>query len=257
MDLVANLDRKIRILPRVVFLLWNKYDILITRGDSVFKDLYERIKNDKSIIEIYNKIEEYEDNDTEKGFAYHNYDHVLNVSSIVEDILRLLNYDENFIYKAKIAAILHDTGVLQGKDDHAYRSYEFSLNYFNENSISFDEIDLVLEAIKIHSDGFDTDNIIALVLILADKLDIKKTRVAKAGRNTIGMRQFLYIEDINFKLKEKTLEVNFLVHEDIDLDELSNYYFIKKVFKAIEAFCKKVNLNYIIFVNDKEWILEK
>ncbi len=85
----------------------------------------------------------------------------------------MLNYNEDLIYSTKIASILHDTGALQGKDGHAFRSYEFAKKYFEDNNINLKNQEQVLEAIKIHSDGFDTDNVIALCLILADKLDDK------------------------------------------------------------------------------------
>ena len=63
-------------------------------------------------------------------------------------------------------------------------------------------MDLVLEAIRIHSDGFDTDNMIALALILADKLDVKKTRISDAGLQVIGNRQYAHMEDIYLKIEE-------------------------------------------------------
>ena len=61
---------------------------------------FEKIKNDKRIIEVYNKISEFEDLD--KGWAHHNLDHVKNVAKLVESLLKKLGYDENFIEEAKI-----------------------------------------------------------------------------------------------------------------------------------------------------------
>ena len=217
------------------------------------KNLYNKIKNDTFIIDIYNKIHKYEDE--EKGWAYHDYNHVLNVSSIVENILSMLNYDEELIYSAKIACILHDTGALQGKDEHALRSYEFAKKYFEENDINFNNEYQVLEAIKIHSDGFDTDNVIALSLILADKLDVKYTRVAQAGKMIIGNRQFCNIEDITVNTENDTLIFNFKTNSKLNLKELNEYYFTKKIFKAVDSFCNKVNKKYKIKLNNKEWNL--
>lgn len=216
------------------------------------KNLYELVVNDKEIIDIYNRIHTLEDSD-EFGYAYHDFNHVLNVTNLVKQILEMLDYDDDFIYSARIAAILHDTGALQGKDGHALRSYEFAKDYFNRKNINFDNIEQVLEAIKIHSDGFETDNIIALALILADKLDIKYTRVAKAGEKIVGNRQFLNILDIEITIENNIFIVNFITTPEINVDELNNYYFTKKVFKAIEAFCNKVNKDYKILMNKKIW----
>lgn len=50
------------------------------------KNLYKLIVNDKEIINIYNKIHYLEDND-EFGYAYHDFNHMLNVSNLVNQIL--------------------------------------------------------------------------------------------------------------------------------------------------------------------------
>ena len=40
-----------------------------------------------------------------------------------------------------------------------------------------------------------------------------------------------------------------------ELEEVTNYYFTKKVFKAIEAFSKKLTLEYRILMDNKVWNL--
>ena len=214
---------------------------------------FEKIKNDKRIIEVYNKISEFEDLD--KGWAHHNLYHVKNVAKLVESLLRKLDYDENFIEEAKIAAILHDTGAIEGKKNHAIRSYNFAKQYFENNNIILENKDLVLEAIKIHSDGFDSNNIIALTLILSDKLDIKYTRVAKEGYYVKGMRELQYIKDILVDISNSDLEIKFFCDDKINKSELEEFYFITKVFKAIIAFSKKMNLNAKVLFNNDEWKL--
>lgn len=212
-----------------------------------------RIEKDKEIIDIYNKISEFEDLD--KGWAHHNLAHVKNVAKLVESLLNQLGYEESFIEEAKIAAILHDTGAIEGKKNHAIRSYNFAKKYFSDNNIILENEDLVLEAIKIHSDGFDSDNIIALTLILSDKLDIKYTRVAKEGYNVKGMRELQYIKDILVEINNKNLKIEFICDEKINKSELEDFYFIKKVFKAIIAFSSKMKLNPQVLFNDVEWNL--
>lgn len=215
--------------------------------------MFEKIKNDPEIIEIYKKIEQLEN--TEKGWAYHNYDHVVNVTIIVEKILIDLGYDKEFINDAKIACILHDVGALEGKDGHAERSYDFAKNYFKRNHIELKNKDLILEAIRVHSDGFESKNSIALSLILADKLDIKKTRVAEEGKNIEGMRQLLYIKDIDVEIVDNCLNIYFYVDEGINIKELNEFYFTKKVFKAINSFADKMDLASTVYMNGEIWNL--
>ena len=212
---------------------------------------FNKIKNDKTIMTIYRKIHEYED--AEDGYAYHDYNHVNNVANYCEKILKVLNYDDDFINEAKIAALLHDTGCTEGKENHAQRSYEFAKKYIEKNNIPLKNKNLVLEAIKNHSEGFTTDNIIQLVIILADKIDIKKSRISEYGRQVEGNRQYQYINDIQFEIKNNNFCINFICDDEINLEELNNYYFTKKVFKSIQSFADKLNLSPKVLMNNKIW----
>lgn len=221
----------------------------------MIEKIYEDILKDESIKKRYDAIGKREDDTND--WAYHNYDHIMSVTNIVEKILKSLNYDSEFVAKAKIACLFHDVGALEGKEGHAYRSYEYTKKYFKDNNISFEGIDLVLEAIKIHSDGFESNNTIALSLILADKLDIKKTRLTEEGRKVEGNRQYFHIEDILINIENDCFIVNFITDGNMDVKEANEYYFTKKVFKAIESFANIMNLNNKVLRDNKEWILPK
>lgn len=214
------------------------------------KEVYEKLINNKEIIDIYNKIEKYE-NET-GGWAFHNYDHIKNVTDIATNLLKQLNYDDNTIYRSKIACLLHDVGAIKGKEGHDIRSYEFAKKLFEDNNWNFLDKDKVLDAIKNHSAGFDTDNILTLSIILADKLDIKSSRISEEGKSVIGNRQYGHIKDILIYIKNNTLIINFTTDNKLDINEFNEYYFTKKVFKAIESFSNKLNLNYQVMIDNKE-----
>ncbi len=217
--------------------------------------MYDKIKNDPYIVNVYNEISKYEDETG--GWGHHNLDHVTNVADMVEHILKIFNYEEDFIEDAKVAALLHDLGCIIGKQDHPSRSYEMAKKYLSENNIVLKYEDLVFDAIKVHSDGFDTDNMMALALIISDKLDMKKTRVARAGYFVDGMKEIQYINDIFVSVKDNTFVVEFLSDSEINREALDNYYFIPKVFKSIKAFSKKMNLDYIVLFNGEVWNFDK
>ena len=212
---------------------------------------FNLIKNDKRIHKLYNDIQEYEDR--EKGWGYHNFDHVINVVTWVEQLLRAFNYDDDFIEEALIAALLHDTGCIEGKKDHQFRSYEFAKKYLQENNIKLKNEQMVLDAIKLHSDGFETDNIMALVLILSDKLDIKYNRVTIEGAKIEGMRQMSYVKEAEIKIDKDILKINYICDNELNLQELENYYFIPKVFKSIKSFANKLGLSVKLTLNNKLW----
>lgn len=219
------------------------------------KEVYDFLNKDDDIFKIYREIENKENEDG--GYAFHNYKHVQNVSKIAEKILTDLNFDENTIYECKIACLLHDVGALLGKEGHAQRSYEYSKKLFKDNNIVFEGSEIVLNAIKNHSSYFESDNIIVLSIILADKLDITKTRITQAGKKIKGNRQYQHIEDIIINIENQKMILNFITDGNIDIKEVNEYYFTSKVFKAIEAFSKKMNLKYDILMDNKNWTLDR
>ena len=214
---------------------------------------YEFIKNDEEIIKIYNEISKLEEADKEKGGAHHNLQHAINVANLVEKLLTDLNYDEKFIDEAKVSAILHDVGCINGKEAHPERSYEFAKEYLERKNIQLENKEKVLEAIKNHSSGFDTENIITLTLILSDKLDVKFTRITENGKNLLGNRQFLHIKDVNVQIKNNSLIVEFISDGNLNLEELEDYYFINKIFNSIKAFSNKMELIPEVFLDNKKW----
>ena len=220
--------------------------------DKTIEEIYLNIYNDKEIRNIYNQINYLEEKEF-KGYAHHDFTHACNVKNLAEKILKDLNYEQYIIEETKIAAILHDVGAIQGKENHAYRSWEYAKNYFIKNNIILRDEELILDAIKNHSEGFDTNNIIRLALILSDKLDVKSTRITKLGATIEGNRQFGNIEDIKIDISDNELVIKFIANDKINREELENYYFMKKIGKAIKFFAEKLELRYKVYLNSRIW----
>ena len=217
----------------------------------MFKEIYEKIINDKKIIDRYENIKKFEDETG--GRAYHDLEHIKRVEKIIDNVLNKLEFDEDFIYKEKIACILHDTGAILGKENHAYRSYLFAKDYFSNNDIEFDDIDLILDAIRNHSDGFETDNLYGIILIFADKLDMTKERLSIHGEKVKGNREYSHVNDISITIENNMLKINFITDGKINLKEINEYYFTKKIFKGVESFSNRLNLKYIMLIDNKKW----
>ena len=214
-------------------------------------EIFEKIKNDSNIIKIYNEIENPKDN--EKFWTYHGWSHINNVVEMVEKILIQLGYNEEYIENAKIAALLHDLGMIKCKDNHDIRSYNMAKKYFEKNNIELKYKDEILDAIKSHRNAYNSDNVMAIVLIFADKIDIKKTRLTTKGYEIIGLRQYQFINDINVFKEKDNLTVKFTIDNRCNKQELEEYYFTPKVFKAIRSFASYFKYNLKILWNDEEW----
>lgn len=92
-------------------------------------------------------------------------------------------------------------------------------------------------------------------MILADKLDIKYTRVTKEGYKVKGMKELQYIKDILVNIKNENLQIQFICDDKLDKAELEEFYFMQKVFKSIIAFSEKMNLKPNVFFNNYKWKL--
>lgn len=206
------------------------------------------ILNDEYIINLYNQIHDREKKDP-NAWAFHDLNHVTNVTNMAIEILQSLKCDDFTIRNAELAGLLHDIGCIEGKDGHEIRSYEMAKNYLEKKDI--DNIEPVLDAIKSHRKVESNSTILTKVLILSDKLDIKKTRITEAGKLVTGNRQYCYIEDINLEINENSLNINFVIDEKVDLEELLDYYFTKKLFNSIVEFSRSLNLKYYIKINNE------
>lgn len=215
--------------------------------------MFEEIFNDEYIIDIYRRIKKREQDNNE--WAYHDFEHITNVVQIVSKVLNNLNFSDEFIEQAKIACVLHDLGALEGKKDHAIRSEIRAREYLISKKFDLKNIEEILEAIKNHSDGFETDNMITLSLIFADKLDFQKTRLGIPAYSMEGLKEVQYIKKIDVDIINNEIKVNFITEPEINKTELEKYYFTPKVFKAIYSFANKLNLKPIVFMNNEEWIL--
>ena len=73
--------------------------------------------------------------------------------------------------------------------------------------------------------------------------DIEKIKNYKVNNNYEDIMEFF------IKVKKSIKDKN------IDIEELNNFYFTKKVFKAIELFSNKMSLDYKVCVDGIEWSL--
>lgn len=217
-------------------------------------NVFEFILNDEEIIDRYKKIHELEDKS--HTWTYHDLEtHVSKVINDMEIIFKLLKYDEEVIEEAKIAALLHDTGCLDGRENHDEKSEAFAIDYFKRKNIKLNNEGMIFDAIRNHSNGFDSDNVMTLAIVLADKLDMRRDRMAKWGYDQVGARQYQYITNIGITKEEDRFIINFTINEGINLKELEEFKYTEKFFKAMKAFCKKVELIPEVLINNERWNL--
>ena len=222
--------------------------------------IYEKILQDPKILEIYEKIEKKQEKENET--CHHGWSHVSRVIERTEHYMRLAGADEVLVDEAKVAALLHDTGLVIAEKNHAEHSYEFAKDYLKKKKIELRDRKEVLNAIRVHSNGFDSDSLMALSLILADKLDHGPMRLTEVGRKTPGIRQMQHVVRMEYPVMDGEFNhgcfvVNLITDGQMDQAELETWKFVRKIFKAVHAYGRKVHRYPILQIDGKKWDLYK
>ena len=135
--------------------------------------LFNELKNDQYIVAIYDNVDK---KDEQNLIAIHGWKHIDKVINTVEKILTELECKQDTIENGKIAALLHDIGCIEGKDNHALRSYKMSKVLLDNKEINDNDKKIILNAILKHSKPKENDTIVGKTLALADKIDFVKNR---------------------------------------------------------------------------------
>lgn len=138
------------------------------------------------------------------GFTEHSFAHVGMVAENSKYILQTLGYTEREVELVQIAAYLHDIGNLVNRVDHSQSGAVMAFRILDNLGMDPAEISEIVTAIGNHDEGTGRPvSPMAAALILADKSDVRRTRVRK------GERQDFDIHDrVNYSVKKAELKIN-------------------------------------------------
>ncbi len=136
---------------------------------------YENLKNDSEIISYVKAA-----NDVlgAIGYTEHGMAHAVKTGTDASMILETLGYSERECELAKIAGLLHDTGNMVNRTDHAQSGAFLAFELLRARNFPVDEVIAVTTAIGHHDEKTAAPvTPLAAALILADKSDVRTTRV--------------------------------------------------------------------------------
>ncbi len=137
------------------------------------------------------------------GYTEHSFPHVMKVAETAAHILLTLGYSERDAELARIAGYLHDIGNVINRVDHAQSGAVMAFRILDKMDADPEDTATIITAIGNHdeSTAFPV-NPIAAALILADKTDVRYTRV----RN-IDPASFDIHDKVNYSVKKADLEI--------------------------------------------------
>lgn len=175
---------------------------------------FDDIKNNENIKTYIKKAD---DALLSIGYTEHSFAHVSKVSDTAAYILSALNYPERDVELVKIAGYMHDIGNIINRDMHSQTGALLSYNILSEINMPAGDIADIVSAIGNHDEGSGAPiNAITAALIIADKTDVRRTRV----RNP-HLVNFDIHDRVNYSVVNSSLIINRETSEillELDLD---------------------------------------
>ena len=189
------------------------------------------------------------------GYTEHSFAHVGLVSARAEYILKTLGYADREIELVKISAYLHDIGNIVNRREHSQSGAVMAFRILDNMDMDADDIATVVTAIGNHDEGEgEAVNAVAAALIIADKSDVRRTRV----RN-IDMTSFDIHDRVNYSVIESSLEINedktevtLSLKIDTQISSVMNYFeiFLNRMIMCKKA-AKKLGLEFKLIINNQ------
>ena len=178
------------------------------------------------------------------GYTEHSYAHVTRVAHFAEKIMQEL---------AWIAGYMHDIGNVINRIDHAQSGAVMAFRILDKLGMPADEIATVCSAIGNHdeSTAFPV-NAVAAALILADKTDVRRTRVRNRDKATFDIhdRVNYAVEKASTTLDAAGKAVVLDLQLDTGMSPVIDYFeiFLERMLLCRKA-AEKLGLSFRLVVN--------
>ena len=196
---------------------------------------YEDIQDSEEIRSYIRKADE---SLIALGFTEHSFAHVTKVADTSRRILLALGYPERDAELAAIAGYLHDIGNVINRVDHAQSGAVMAFRILDHMNASPDDIATIITAIGNHdeSTAFPV-NPVAAALILADKTDVRSSRVRNKDMATFDIH-----DRVNYAVTRSDLsivpgeEIGLILTIDTDICTVMDYF---EIFLGRMILCRK------------------
>lgn len=191
------------------------------------------------------------------GYTEHSFAHVTKVAELARRILITQGYSEREAELAEIAGYLHDIGNVINRVDHAQSGAVMAFRILDNMGADPEDIATIITAIGNHdeSTAFPV-NPVAAALILADKTDVRYTRVRNQDFATYDIH-----DRVNYSVKESNLEIvkdshiELILTIDTEMCAVMDYF---EIFLGRMLLCRKaadkLGLQFRLMINGQRLI---
>ena len=211
---------------------------------------YEEIRRDEA-VKVY--IAQADASLNALGFTEHSFAHVTRVSETAGYILKTLIYPERTIELAKIAGYLHDIGNVVNRVDHSQSGAVMAFRILDRMNFPPEEIAAIVTAIGNHDEGTGVPvNAVAAALIIADKSDVRRSRVRKKADIAHDIHDRVNYSvtgsDLKIDVEQKTITLSITV--DTQVSSVMEYFeiFMKRMLLCRKA-AERLELTFKLTIN--------
>lgn len=190
------------------------------------------------------------------GYTEHSFAHVGRVSDTAGEILELLGYSDEDIELAKIAGYLHDIGNLVNREEHSQSGAVMAFRILDKLGMDATDIAKVVTAIGNHDEGTGVAvNPIAAALILADKTDVRRSRVRNADVSSFDIH-----DRVNYSVESSSVEVDkeertirLVLKIDTSIGSVTDYFeiFLTRMIMCRRA-AERLGLSFKLSINGQQ-----
>jgi metal-dependent HD superfamily phosphatase/phosphodiesterase len=190
------------------------------------------------------------------GYTEHSFAHVTLVSKAARMILETLGYPERDAKLAEIAGYLHDIGNVINRVDHAQSGAIMAYRLLDEMGADPEDISTIITAIGNHDEGTAFPvNPVAAALILADKTDVRRTRVRNPETSAFDIhdRVNYAVGKSSVKINEEKTEIVSRLEIDTSVCSVTDYFeiFIGRMILCKKA-AEKLGLKFVLRINGQK-----
>lgn len=216
---------------------------------------FEQVQNNPAIRTYIQRADE---SLTALGFTEHSFAHVGMVARNAAYILETLGYPQRTVEVAKIAAFLHDIGNLVNRVDHSQSGAVMAFRILDNLDCDPEEIATIVTAIGNHDEGTGLPvNAVAAALILADKSDVRRSRVRNQDPTAFDIH-----DRVNYSVKRSQLKINeehtlikLKLFVDTKYGSVMDYFeiFMQRMILCRKA-AEKLGLQFKLMINEQQLI---
>ncbi|MBQ6703954.1 MAG: HD domain-containing protein [Clostridia bacterium] len=213
----------------------------------------EQVKNNP-VIRTY--IQKADESLTAIGYTEHSFAHVTKVAVEAKRILKALGRSEREQELAEIAGYMHDIGNVINRADHAQSGAVMAFRILDHMGMDPGDIADVITAIGNHDEHTAKPvSDIAAAIILADKSDVRYTRVRNRKKSEFDIH-----DRVNYSVKKSDLiidaesrTITLVLSIDTEFCAVMDYF---EIFMGRMLLCRKaaerLGLQFGIVINEQE-----